>query len=66
MENPESAHVVHRQPRWQEATSGQPQGPEEEQKGGAHVPWQLTHLEQMTVPAFSNSSTSINNALSTN
>ena len=66
MENPESAHVVHRQPRWQEATSGQPQGPEEEQKGGAPVPWQLTHLEQMTVPAFSNSSASINNALSTN
>ena len=66
MENPESAQAAHRQPRWQEATSGQAQGPDEEQKEGAQVPWQLTHLEQMTVPAFSNSSAYINNALSTN
>jgi len=66
VENPESAQAAHRQPRWQEATSGQAQGPEEEQREGAQVPWQLTHLEQMTVPAFYNSSTYINNALSTN
>ena len=61
VENPESAQEVHRQPRWQEATSGQTQRLEEELKEGAQVPWHLTHLEEMTVPAFSHSSGSFNN-----
>ena len=46
-------------------TSGSTQQPEEEQKMGAHVPWHLTHLEQMTVPAFSDTPGSNNNALPT-
>ena len=44
-ENPESAQTAHRQPRWQEATSGQAHLPQEEQKEGTPVPWHLTHLE---------------------
>ena len=43
--------MTYRQPRWQEATSGQQQ--QEEQKEDTHVAWHLTHLEGMTVPAFS-------------
>ena len=44
--------MTYRQPRWQEVTSEQQQQ-EEEQKEGTHVAWHLTHLEGMTVPAFS-------------
>ena len=53
MEHPQAAQMTYRQPRWQEATSGQQQQQEEEQKEGVQVAWHLTHLEEMTVPAFS-------------
>ena len=53
MEHPQTTHMTYRQPRWQEVTSGQHQQQEEEQKEDAHVAWHMTHLEGMTVPAFS-------------
>ena len=52
--------MTYRQPRWQEATSGQQQQ-QEEQKEDAQVALHLTHLEGMTVPAFSYSYGSHNN-----
>ena len=41
--------VVNHQPMWQEATSSVNQHPSE----ASPVPWQLTQLDEMQVPAFS-------------
>ena len=50
--NQENPQATHRQPRWQEATSGQVDQLEEEMKEDAHVPWNQTRLEGANVPAF--------------